>query len=179
MEDQKSGRRSRTLSFGLLQAAKLRRKSENSTTATRAAEDDSNIKKLQEMLQQSLRREADTLRKLRHLSEMYQELLYRSHSPSSEAKGRCADSKYICFSAASLLLFFVGRIRPHAWWKSLSCVDSLDPLCSPPDASTTINVSEIPLHGRASTRFQYSSPCYCNAFVSARWKVCVCHPLNW
>ena len=91
MEDGKSGRRMRTLSVSILPGARLRRRSADTSATTRVAEDDSNIKKLQELLQQSLRREADTLKKLRHLSEMYQELLYRSHSPSTESKWNCAD----------------------------------------------------------------------------------------
>lgn len=95
MDDSKSGRRVRTISFAFSHGMRRRRRSEDSTNATiEEDKDSSNTKKLQEMLQQSLRREADTLKKLRHLSEMYQQLLYQSHSPSWESttvdRGTCA-----------------------------------------------------------------------------------------
>ena len=121
MDERKSGRRSRTLSFGIPHGARLRRRSEDSTTATRINEDDSDIKKLQEMLQQSLRREADTLKKLRHLSEMYQELLYRSHSPAMESKwgyaDRCKYMLFLQFGYIHISASFFARVafRPYSY----------------------------------------------------------------
>ena len=47
--------------------------------------DDEN-RRLKEMLQQSLKREAEGLNKIKHLQDMYQELLYRTHGTSSHLK---------------------------------------------------------------------------------------------
>ena len=143
MEDGKSSRRMRTLSVSILPGARLRRRSADTSATTRVAEDDSNIKKLQELLQQSLRREADTLKKLRHLSEMYQELLYRSHSPSTESKWNCADRcEYFqplqVFSRGSHSCCLSREIR------SIIYADSPELTFSPPDTSTLANVRKVP-----------------------------------
>lgn len=47
--------------------------------------DDEN-RRLKEMLQQSLKREAEGLNKIKHLQDMYQELLYRTHGTTSHLK---------------------------------------------------------------------------------------------
>lgn len=51
---------------------------------TRSIEDENT--RLKEMLQQSLKRELDGLSKIKHLQEMYQDLLYRTHSNGEDSK---------------------------------------------------------------------------------------------
>ena len=59
---------------------------------TRSIEDEN--ARLKEMLQQSLKRELDGLSKIKHLQEMYQDLLYRTHSNGEDSK-QCKPTLYI------------------------------------------------------------------------------------
>lgn len=82
-------RKSRTLS---LRRTKQRQPNREEETA-----------KLQFMLQQSLRREADALRKLKHVSDMYQSLLFRDVCPITTT-GKCCVHIYMLMKLAPCAL---------------------------------------------------------------------------
>lgn len=90
---------------------------------TRSIEDENS--RLKEMLQQSLKRELDGLSKIKHLQEMYQDLLYRTHSSEQDSK-----------QCKPLAIFILLHLNPPF---SLFLKDQLN--C--PDSPTTVCVALI------------------------------------